>query len=108
MSIKVLEQIRQELLDCRAVSSNRAFCEGWLAKDESYLRVLRFHGLPPSADALGTCASKLGYYAYHLRHSDKPEHLDWVERFLRLRAICFDTIERQGKSKWMTPTRMGL
>lgn len=50
----------------------------------------------------------MGYCAYHLRHIDKPEHLDWVERFLRLRSICFDTIERQGKRKWMTTTRMGL
>lgn len=66
MSLRVLEAVRDELIECEAVSSGREFCQSWLAKDESYLRVLRFHQTDPSAEALAICASKLGYYALRL------------------------------------------
>jgi hypothetical protein len=108
MSIHVLEQVRDELKSCNAISSNREFCERWLAKDESYLRVLKFNNLDASADALATCASKLGYYMHHLNKSDNSAHQDWALRFERLRELCHTTLERQARSKWMTPERMGL
>ena len=108
MSLRVLEDIRDELQGCAAVSSTSEFCRSWLAKDESYLRVLRYHGTAPSADAFATCASKLGYYAKHLQNSDDPKHKEWVELFQRLRALCVLTMEAQAKAKWMTARRMGL
>ena len=108
MSRQILEEVRNELIACRAVSSNREFCESWLARDESYLRVLRFHNMSPSADALATCASKLGYYARHLGKSDKLEHQQWVARFEQLRGICLQEMDQQAKTKWMTAERMGL
>jgi hypothetical protein len=108
MSIRVLETVCAELKACNAITSNREFCISWLAKDESYLRVLRHHQTQPSADALAICASKLGYYALHLGKSDKPEHEQWVARFEELRALCLKAMEQQAKSKWMTPERMGL
>jgi hypothetical protein len=108
MSLQVLEQVREELKACNALTSNREFCERWLAKDESYLRVLKFHNIDASADALATCASKLGYYVYHLNKSSCAEHQDWAVRFQRLRELCQTTLEHQARSKWMTPERMGL
>lgn len=108
MSRQILEEVRDELIACRAVSSNREFCESWLAKDESYLRVLRFYNTGPSADALATCASKLGYYVQHFSKSQKPECQEWVGRFQRLRNLCQHALDQQAKPKWMTPERMGL
>lgn len=108
MSIQVLEQIRDELKDCKVISSNREFCESWLARDESYLRVLRFHKIDPSTDALATCASKLRYYAYHLGKSDKEHHQHWAVRLEQLREICQDAVDRQARAKWMTAERIGI
>ena len=108
MSIQVLETVCAELKKCNAITSNREFCVSWLAKDESYLRVLRHHQTQPSADAFAICASKLGYYALHLGKSEKPEHQKWVARFEELRGQCLHAMEQQAKTKWMTPERMGL
>jgi hypothetical protein len=107
MSLRVLEAVRDELIECEAVSSGREFCQSWLAKDESYLRVLRFHQTDPSADALAICASKLGYYALRLEQSEQPSHKDWANRFIKLRSQCLHAIEMQARAKWMTPERMG-
>lgn len=107
MSIRVLETVCAELKACRAVGSTREFCESWLAKDESYIRVLRFHQADPSPDALTTLASKLGYYALHFGKSDIPEHADWARRFVKLQAVCQNALEVQARAKWMTPERMG-
>ena len=108
MSIRVLETVCAELKECNAITSNREFCVSWLAKDESYMRVLRHHQTPPSADALANCASKLAYYAHHLGKSDKPDHQRWVTRFEELRGQCLQAMDAQARTKWMTPERMGL
>lgn len=108
MSIQVLEQVRDELKACNAISSNREFCESWLARDESYLRVLRFHKIGPSTDALATCASKLRYYVYHLGKSEKEHHQLWAVRLEQLRELCQDAVDRQARAKWMTAERMGF
>ena len=108
MSLQVIQQIRDELIDCSVVSSTAEFCRSWLAKDESYLRVLRFHKQPASADALATCASKLGYYHKHLARSERQDHKELAETFQRLRALCVVTMEEQAQAKWMTPERMAL
>jgi hypothetical protein len=47
MSIGILEAVRDELIACEAVGSGRVFCESWLAKDASYIRVLKFHNKDP-------------------------------------------------------------
>lgn len=108
MSIRVLETVCAELKACNAITSNKEFCISWLAKDESYMRVLRHHQTQPSADALAICASKLAYYALHLGKSDKLEHQEWVERFEDLRSQCLQAMDEQARTKWMTPERMGL
>lgn len=108
MSLHLLENICDELKACKAVSSTREFCESWLAKDESYMRVLRFHSAAPSAGALATLASKLGYYAHHFGKSDKAGYTVLAERLEKLRTLCQEAIEQQARTKWMTPERMGL
>lgn len=108
MSRQILEQVRDELMQCHVVTSNREFCTSWLAKDEGYLRGLRFRNLNPSADALATCASKLAYYALHLSKSSKAEQREWGKRFHELRGLCQQAMEMQARAKWMTPERMGL
>ena len=60
MSIQVLKTVCDELKACDVIASNREFCVSWLAKDASYLCVLRHHKSEPSADALANYASKLG------------------------------------------------
>lgn len=107
MTIRVLEAVCRELKDCDAISSTREFCERWLAKDESYLRVLRFHKSAPSVEALTTLSSKLGYYAEHLSSSDLAEHCEWADRFFNLQGLCQEAIERQARARWMSPERMG-
>ena len=106
MSVSTLEEIRDELAACNAIASTREFCESWLAKDESYLRVLKFHAADASADALTVCSSKLGYYAKRLAASGDPAHAQLMQKFLRLRVLCESTIERQARAKWMKPERM--
>jgi hypothetical protein len=108
MSIQVLKTVCDELKACDVVASNREFCVSWLAKDASYLRVLRHHKSEPSADALANCASKLGYYAYHFAKSEDPAHTLLVERFGKLRDLCQQAMDKQAQGKWMTFERMGL
>ena len=99
MSIRILEEICADLKACDAVGSTREFCESWLAKDESYLRVLRFHHAAPSADALATLASKLGYYAEHFGRSPKQDYVDLAGRFEKLRGLCQQAMEKQARAK---------
>jgi hypothetical protein len=108
MSTTVLRTVCDELKACNVIASNREFCVSWLAKDASYLRVLRHHKSEPSADALANCASKLGYYAYHFGKSENPAHADLVQRFGKLRGLCQEAMDQQAKTKWMTPERMAL
>ena len=106
MSIGILEAVRDELIACEAVGSGRVFCESLLAKDASYIHVLKFHNKDPSADAFAACASKLGYYVRHLSTSDKLEHQDWVQSFDSLKDLCDQAIAKQAHQIWREPDRM--
>jgi hypothetical protein len=108
MTLQILETVRDRLIACEAVRSNREFCISWLAKDESYIRVLRFHNTQPSADAIANCASKLAYYAKHLRCSENPHCHAWAEEFNDLRELCEQALYEGARQKWMTPERMGV
>ena len=108
MAQQTLEQVSVELKSMNIIASNREFCTAWLAKDPSYLRVLRFHNRTPSADALATCASKLGYYAQHLAKSPSAQNRTMAVKFSELRALCLAELDQVSRSKWMTAERMGL
>ena len=62
MTKTVLDEIKHALMAANAVQGEQEFCVAWLGKNASYMRVLRFQQLQPSADALAVCASKLNYY----------------------------------------------
>lgn len=100
MTILVLEAVRDQLKTCNAVDSEREFCEQWLGKSECYIRTLRFNDLQPSADALMTCASKLGWYTDQLRISDHANHRHWAGIFGKLREDCVTAVERAAQAKW--------
>ena len=104
MTITVLEAVRDQLKSCNAVGSEREFCEQWLGKSECYMRTLRFNDLQPSADALMTCASKLGWYTDQLRTSDKSHHRHWAGVFGELREDCVTAVERAAQAKWRNIT----
>jgi hypothetical protein len=108
MAQQILEQVSVELKAMNIVANNREFCTAWLAKDPSYLRVLRFHNRTPSADALATCASKLGHYAQHLAKSTSAQNKCMAAKFSELRALCLAELDQVSRSKWMTAERMGL
>lgn len=104
MTIGVLEAVRDALKSCNAIHNEREFCEQWLGKSECYLRTLRFNDLQPSADALMTCASKLGWYAEQLRACDKPYSVHWARVFGELREDCVSAVERAALVKWQNAT----
>ncbi|WP_198133314.1 DUF6626 family protein [Roseobacter sp. AzwK-3b] len=104
MTIRVLEAVRDELKTCHAIGSEREFCEQWLGKSECYIRTLRFNDLHPSADALMTCASKLGWYAGELQQSSELHHKHWAGVFGRLREDCVTAVEQSAHTKWRNAT----
>ena len=108
MSRHILEQVRDQLMEHGLISSNREFCYSWLARDESYMRGLRFRNMPPSVEALNTLASKLAYYSHHLSNSNSAKHQQWCRLFDQLHEQCMDALEQLAREQWMTPQRMGL
>ncbi len=107
MTKMVLEEIKRELMAANAVTGEEEFCVGWLGKNASYMRTLRFQNLQPSADALAICASKLNYYKTKLEQSSEARHRDWAERFGALYAKCILALNEQAEAKWRVAERMG-
>ncbi len=107
MTKMVLDEIKQELMSANAVKSEEEFCVAWLGKNASYMRVLRFQQLQPSADALAVCASKLNYYRAKLENSREARHKAWAERFAALHERCTAALNEQAEAKWRVAERMG-
>ena len=106
MSVTLLEHLRDRLIEYGAVKNTPEFCRSWLGRSEGYIRVLRYHDMAPSIEALVICANKLGYYADRLRDGGTDDHRVWCDRFDELQALCELEIERQSQAKWRTPERM--
>lgn len=104
MGLKILEQVRDQLKNCNAVSTDREFCEQWLGKSECYLRTLRYGDLCPSADAMMTCASKLNWYSHKLNTSQHMHHKHWAGVFEQLRMDCVSAVEQQALHNWQSRT----
>ena len=100
MGLQILEQVRDQLKQCNALSTDREFCEQWLGKSECYLRTLRYGHLSPSADAMMTCASKLSWYARQLNNSTHTHHKHWAGVFNQLRTECVSAVEQQAQLNW--------
>ena len=63
MSIRLLEHLRDELIQTGIVTNTPEFCRSWLGRSEGYIRVLRYNRIDPSVETLTICSNKLGYYA---------------------------------------------
>ena len=107
MQNTVLDEIKQALMAANVVQGEQEFCVAWLGKNASYMRVLRFQQLQPSADALAVCASKLNYYTQRLEGSSDDKHKHWAQRFAVLHSKCTTALNEKARIKWQTAERMG-
>lgn len=107
MTKMVLEEVKRELMAANAVKGEEEFCVGWLGKNASYMRTLRFQNSQPSADALAICASKLNYYRAKLERSSEARHRAWAERFAVLHEKCAAALNEKAEAKWRVAERMG-
>lgn len=106
MSVKLLEHLRDELIESGAVRNSPEFCRAWLCRSEGYIRTLRNHGTGPSVETLTICSHKLGHYAERLRATGAEDHGMLALQFDRLKALCDVAIARQAEAVWRAPERM--
>jgi hypothetical protein len=106
MSIRLLEHMRDELIQSGAVQNTPEFCRCWLGRSEGYIRTLRYHRIEPSVETLAVCSNKLGFYADRLRDSDDKDHQVWIVRFDNLKDMCDQAIAEQAQAVWRAPNRM--
>ena len=106
MSIRLLEHLRDELIQTGIVTNTPEFCRSWLGRSEGYIRVLRYNRIDPSVETLTICSNKLGYYAARLNGSDAEEHKAWAAKLINLKALCDSAIARQAEAVWRAPERM--
>ena len=100
MTIGLLESVRDHLCGANLVRNEREFCEQWLAKSECYMRTLRFNGEKPSAEALATLSSKLGYYVAQLAARDDHTSQHWAIVLRELRKQTQAQLEAQVRARW--------
>jgi hypothetical protein len=80
--------------------SESDFCERWLCRGEGYMRTLRFRRLRPSADALATCADRLGYYANIFEASDRSHSKVTGKNLRLLQEECESAIRSGARAQW--------
>ena len=100
MTIQLLEEVYSTLKSANLTASEREFCEQWLAKSECYMRTLRYNNIDPSAEALATLGSKLGYYSNVLaeRRDDTSRH--WCCVLNELRSRTQSALEEKVRLRW--------
>lgn len=106
MSVKLLEHMRDELIDCGAAQNTPEFCRSWLGRSEGYIRTLRNHGTGPSVETLTICSHKLGHYSDRMRKSGVAEHAAMAAQFDRLKTLCDKAIATHAEAVWRDPARM--
>ena len=79
---------------------NREFCEQWLAKSECYMRTLRYNNIDPSAEALATLGSKLGYYSIVLAEGGDDTSRHWCRVLTELRSRTQSALEEKVRLRW--------
>ena len=100
MSDLILERARDTLMAAGIVRTQAEFCEGWLGKSECYLRTLRFNGVEPSAEALATLGSRLGYYANELAKRGDTRSNHWAGVLHELRKGTQAALEQRVRQRW--------
>lgn len=96
----ILERVRDRLMVTGIVQTQAEFCEQWLGKSECYMRTLRFNDLEPSAEALATLSSRLGYYAVELAKRRDENSRHWAVEFGELRKQTQTALEARMRERW--------
>jgi hypothetical protein len=102
MTKQLLDTVCDTLKAANLVSGEQELCVRWLAKSECYMRTLRFHGAEPSAEALATLGSKLGYYATELARLGDDTSAHWSSVLNQLRAQTQAALERRVRARWQS------
>jgi hypothetical protein len=100
MADLILERVRDRLMAAGLVHTQAEFCEQWLGKSECYIRTLRFNDLEPSAEALATLSSRLGYYALELAKRSDATSSHWSVEFGELRKQTQAALEVRMRERW--------
>jgi hypothetical protein len=102
MTTRLLETVCDTLKTANLIRGEQEFCEQWLAKSECYMRTLRYNNIEPSAEALATLGSKLGYYSNELalRGDDTCAH--WSAVLTKLRAQTQAALELRVRQRWQS------
>jgi len=100
MNLGVLTQVADTLRMAGLVSSEREFCEQWLAKSECYMRTLRLKNSAASAEALATLGSKLGCCANELAELNTDAARHWHSVITELRHQVYEQLEIQVRARW--------
>jgi hypothetical protein len=98
--MSALMEVRDQLMRSGVIRSECEFSEQWLGKSECYVRVLRYSGCEPSADAWANCAAKLGALTKHLSESSDAHHQHWARVFGDLRERCYTEMDARAPRKW--------
>jgi len=102
MTIKLLETACETLKTANLTRSEQQFCEQWLAKSACYMRTLRYNDLEPSAEALATLGSKLGYYANELAARGDDTCVYWSDVLTKLRTQTQSELELRVRQRWQS------
>lgn len=96
----LIEKIKTKVIEQKLANNEEDFCNKWLSKNKSYLRVLRHKNLEPSMATLLICADRLGYYAQSCENS-KHDSLRGVCDVLRqLAQECRAAVENAARKRW--------
>ena len=105
MSMKVLNEVRDDLIRMKVVQGETEFCVGWLGRGIGYMRTLRFVEQGPSAEVLAILTSKLGHYADRLCVAGDGQ-AELAARFSVLRQRCQLALEAHARRRWTAEERM--
>jgi len=100
MTIQLLEDVSDTLQQANLARGEQDFCEQWLAKSGSYMRTLRFNKIEPSAEALATLGSKLGYYSNELARRNDASCDHWSKVLTELRGQTQAALELRVRERW--------
>ena len=98
--MSALMEVRDQLMKAGVIRSECEFSEQWLGKSECYMRVLRYSGTEPSADAWINCAVKMSALVDHLSSSSDAGHKHWCYVFSDMRDRCYGEVAARAQRRW--------
>jgi hypothetical protein len=97
MNLRILSEVYQALRLAGLVTSEREFCQKWLARSECYLRTLRCNQSNASAEVLAILGSRLGEQANALA---RPETQQLHQLLTALRHQVYEQLELRVRARW--------